>query len=334
MTAFSSMILAIAAGHAQHAQSALKPLGSQAGEIEKLWWLMFWICLVAYVLTIAFLSRAISRTQVPAPVELLPNDPHKDWRLSQVVGVSTGMVAVILFVLLFVSVATGKRMGGLQSKNAVTIEVIGHQWWWEVRYPNTQADLTVTTANEIHIPVGMPVVVHTSSHDVIHSFWAPNLQGKRDLIPGHRSALWFQSNKVGRVRGQCAEFCGHQHAHMAFFIVTETQEAFQAWLDQQRKPASPPVTAEQQRGKDLFERSTCAMCHTVRGTVAGSRVGPDLTHLASRSTIGAGTLPNTQSNLSRWVRDSQAIKPGNLMPPHNLSANDLNDIVKYLESLR
>jgi cytochrome c oxidase subunit 2 len=222
----------------------------------------------------------------------------------------------------------------LESKNPITVQVIGHQWWWEVQYPNTDASMWITTANEIHVPVGKPIVLLTSSRDVIHSFWAPNLQGKRDLIPGYQTAIWFQADKEGVYRGQCAEFCGAQHAHMAFYIVAEPMDKFQQWLLGQRDPAPEPSSEVTKHGRDVFLSGTCIMCHTIRGTNAGSRVGPDLTHLASRSYIAAGTLPNNPGSLGGWISDPQSIKPGVRMPPNPLKSEDLQALVAYLQTLK
>jgi cytochrome c oxidase subunit 2 len=192
----------------------------------------------------------------------------------------------------------------------------------------------VTTANEIHVPVGTPVVVQTNSKDVIHSFWAPNITGKRDLLPGYSSAFWFQIDKPGIYHGQCAEFCGLQHAHMGFSIVAESVGEFQAWQQQQLKAAAEPSTSEAIRGREVFLTHACLMCHTIRGTDAGARLGPDLTHVASRSMIASETLPNTVGALAGWIVDPQRIKPGTQMSPNPLSGDDLQAVVAYLQSLR
>jgi cytochrome c oxidase subunit 2 len=173
-----------------------------------------------------------------------------------------------------------------------------------------------------------------TSRDVIHSFWVPNLHGKRDLIPGYTTALWFQADQPGRYRGQCAEFCGYQHANMAMYVIAEPDNDFQAWLSAQRQPAAEPGTERQQRGREVFLAATCPQCHSIRGTLAGASFGPDLTHVGSRSTIGAGVLPNTAENLIRWVRNPQDFKPGNKMPAHDLNDADLQALADYLGSLK
>jgi cytochrome c oxidase subunit 2 len=190
------------------------------------------------------------------------------------------------------------------------------------------------TANEIHIPVGRPVVLKVQSRDVIHSFWAPNLQGKRDLIPGYTTAIWIQADREGRFRGQCAEFCGKQHAHMAFDVIAESEAAFEQWRAHMREPAKAPQSDEERRGHDIFMRDRCSGCHAIRGTDAGGLVGPDLTHVAARETIAAGTLSNTPSHLGDWIRNSQSIKPYNQMPPTSYAPDDLDALVAYIDTLK
>ena len=313
----------------------LHPAAPQAGHIEWLYWLIFWILLAVFVLMIAGFARASAKSRVVAahPLPII-EDEEGDRRASWVVGSAVGVTVVTLFVILVLSVITGKRVEGLTSKNPVTVQIIGHQWWWEVIYPNTQADQTVTTANEIHIPINTPVVILTNSADVIHSFWAPSITGKRDLLPGYSSAFWFQIDKPGIYHGQCAEFCGLQHAHMGFSIIAEPVEAFQSWEQQQLKAAAEPGTEEASRGRAVFLTHACLMCHTIRGTDAGSRVGPDLTHVASRNMIAAETLPNTAGALAGWIVDPERIKPGTQMAPNPLSPDDLQAVITYLQSLR
>lgn len=319
-------------------QSALNAAGPQSARIERLYWLIFWISVTVFVLVIGTLSGALARRTrrgepaMPAPIL---DTAAADRTATKIVGIAVGLTVITLFVLLVESVVAAKNeTQSLVSKNPISIQVIGHQWWWEVVYPNTDPSQQVTTANEIHIPVGVPVVLNTASRDVIHSFWAPNLQGKRDLIPGYTTALWFQADKPGVFRGQCAEFCGLQHAKMAFYIVAEDSATFQQWLQQQTKPAPDPDNDQKKHGEQVFLQNQCVMCHTIRGTIAGSRVGPDLTHVAGRMSLAAGTLPNNIGNLAAWIADPQGIKPGNRMPPNLLPASDLQDLLAYLETLK
>jgi cytochrome c oxidase subunit 2 len=192
----------------------------------------------------------------------------------------------------------------------------------------------VTTANELHLPAGRPVAIALESADVIHSFWVPPLHGKVDLVPGRTNTILLQADRTGEWRGQCAEYCGLQHAHMRLIVSAHDPAGFDAWYGAQLQPAPAPAADQERRGHAIVERGSCAMCHAVQGTAAGGRMGPDLTHLASRTWIGAGTLPNTPENLRRWIADPQAFKPGSLMPPQALTDDDLDAVVAYLGRLR
>ncbi|HEX6804169.1 MAG TPA: cytochrome c oxidase subunit II [Terriglobales bacterium] len=315
--------------------NALHPAGPQASDIEWLYWVIFWIVFAAFVLMIAGFTRAAVKTHSSAEAMLpITSDPEGDRRAKWAVSSAVAVTVLTLFAVLFMSVITGKKVEGRTSTNPITIQITGHQWWWEVQYPSPQADQTITTANEIHIPVGRPVVILTSSADVIHSFWAPSVNGKRDLLPGYSSAFWIQIDKPGVYPGRCAEFCGLQHAHMGFSIIAEDEDTFQQWEAQQLKPAPDPTDAEAQHGKEVFLTHACVMCHTIRGTSAGSRMGPDLTHLASRKMIAAETLPNTTGALAGWIVDPQRIKPGTNMAPNPLAPDDLQALLTYLQTLQ
>jgi cytochrome c oxidase subunit II len=251
-----------------------------------------------------------------------------------IVGVSVALTAVILFVFLVASVWSERAMSSVAAASAVSIDITGHQWWWEVEYEDPTPSHRARTANEIHIPVGQPVVLKVTSHDVIHSLWIPNLQGKRDLIPGYTTAIWLQADRPGVYRGQCAEFCGLQHAHMALMVTAESNDQFQQWLTAQWQEAALPSSPTEYRGRDVFLASTCTQCHTVRGTIAGATLGPDLTHVASRGTLAAATIPNTIGHRAGWVVDSQRIKPGNRMPPNSIRGDDLQALLAYLGNLK
>jgi cytochrome c oxidase subunit II len=312
-------------------QSALDPAGPQAARISDLWWLMCAVCSAVFLAVIGALLYAVFHAR-PSDADVA--GPATERRMTSVVAGATAITAVILFALLVVSIFAGRGLSEPSAPDPMTLEVIGHQWWWEVHYVDPVPSQRLVTANEMHIPVGRPVMLKLTSQDVIHSFWAPNLHGKRDLIPGHTTTLAFQVDKLGVFRGQCAEFCGYQHAHMAFLIVAEPPDQFAAWIDEQRRPAAQPADAAQQKGQEVFLSSSCVLCHTIRGTPAGGTVAPDLTHLASRRTIAAGTLPNTPGHLAGWIIDPQNIKPGNKMPPNTLDAEDLQALLAYLESLQ
>jgi cytochrome c oxidase subunit 2 len=290
---------------------------------------------VMVVLLVAAFRRRTQVNDQPLKPVLLDTDPGQDRRISRTVISAIALTIVILFVLLVSSFLVGSAINSAPvNDNVLTIEVTGHQWWWDVRYDNPIPSQMVTTANELHIPVGRPVIFKLISNDVIHSFWVPNLHGKTDLVPGHPIETWMQADRPGIYRGQCAEFCGFQHAHMAFAIVAEPEEQFRAWYASQLNSAPAPSTESQSRGQQVFLSKPCIMCHRIQGTDAGGRAGPDLTHVASRQSIGAGTLQNTREHLAGWILDPQTIKPGNQMPPNPMSADDLNALLDYLQSLK
>jgi cytochrome c oxidase subunit 2 len=311
------------------AQSALQAAGPQAARIGHLWWVFFAVCVVVYVLVMAFLAVALARGQRSGAV---PRTSER--RLTRVVATATAATVLILFILLIATEGTGRALSRRGDTNTLYIKVTGHQWWWQVQYQHPSPDQQFETANEIHIPVGQPVVFLLTSTDVIHSFWVPNLHGKMDLIPTHQNTLWLQADKPGTYRGQCAEFCGLQHAHMGLLVVAEPAETFEKWRRAQVETARPPDTPEKGRGQAAFTSLPCAVCHTIRGTPAGGRTAPDLTHLGTRLTIAAGTLPNTRGHLAAWIVDPQGLKPGNLMPQNPISAEELNALLDYLGSLQ
>ena len=248
------------------------------------------------------------------------------------VGLPITVVALVISLVWTVAVLA--KINSPAGKPAVTIEVTGHQWWWEVRYLGDQPSQTFTTANEIHIPVGEPVLVRLASADVIHSFWAPALTGKTDTVPGRVNIAWLQASRPGVYRGQCTEYCGLEHAHMALYVIAESPAAFAAWRAHEAAPAAPPSTTSPTAGGEALFQARCGVCHTVRGGEAGGVLGPDLTHLMSRQTIASGTLPNTPETLAGWISDPQALKPGSMMPATNLSGPELNAVSAYVETLK
>lgn len=334
---FAAALLCTACGGPQ--QSALNSAGRQSGSIESLWWFFLWLLgaiflTVICVLLLALLRRHRGIEQEPLEQTHRPSDATEQKMTRMVAWASIGSV-VILLGLIAVSIATGKSISRLgETRNGMVIELTGNQWWWSVRYSNDQANRTVVTANEIHIPVGRPVMIRGTSNDVIHSFWVPALHGKRDLIPSRVNAEWIEADRPGRYRGQCAEFCGIQHAHMALWVVAEPPEQFEAWMRGQLQPAAEPADPVKQRGRAVFLQSSCVFCHTIAGTTAAGQVGPDLTHFGSRFTLAAGTLPNTKGNLGGWIADPQNVKPGNHMATVPLAPEDLEPLLDYLESLK
>lgn len=336
-----SMLSCLLMGGCAGVQSALDPAGPQAARISGLWWFMFWLSAVVFVAVLGATLLAVWRGRAQRPAdeaeamrpELQP-EPERERRMTSVILVAGGLTIVALFTILVLDFVTGRALTSLSAAPRIAIDMTGKQWWWDVRYADPSPSQIATLANEIHIPVGVPVQIKLRSNDVIHSFWVPNLHGKKDMIPGYLNVTWLQADRPGLYRGQCAEFCGHQHAHMAFTVVAEPFEQFNAWLENQRRPAIPPATPEQQRGQQVFLTSPCVMCHTIRGTPAGSRYGPDLTHVASRQAIAAGRLANVRDHLAKWITNSQEIKPGNRMPPVPLNNDDLQALLSYLESLK
>lgn len=333
------LFVAILAGCAGRQQSVVDPAGTQADKIATLWWFFLWLLGAIFVSVVAVMLWALTRrhrgiAQEPLEQTHLPS-PQSEQKLTRAVSAATAATTIILLGLIVISIATGKSISHLADpRQGMVIEVTGNQWWWSMRYMNDDPSLIAVTANEMHIPVGRPVMIRGTSHDVIHSFWVPNLHGKRDLIPSRITTEWLQADRPGRYRGQCAEFCGIQHAHMAFWVVAEPPEQFEAWLRHQREPAVAPTDPVKQQGQQIFLNNACVYCHAISGTTAAGQVGPDLTHLASRLTLAAGTLPNTKGHLAGWILDPQNVKPGNHMATVPLKSEEIEPLLEYLGSLQ
>jgi cytochrome c oxidase subunit 2 len=245
------------------------------------------------------------------------------------------IIPILIVVALFM--ATARVIASVQKAarpdNAIDVVAIGHQFWWEYRYPA----LGVVTANELHVPVSddnhpTPTFIKLLSADTDHSFWVPRLAGKTDLIPNHPNSMWIDPHEAGLYLGQCAQYCGTQHAKMLLRIYVQPRAEFDRWIQEQRQPAT--VINDASRGQQIFETTACINCHTVAGTVANGHFGPDLTHLMSRETIAAGAAQNTPENLRQWISNPDAIKPGSLMPAMQLSDQDLDALTAYLQTLR
>jgi cytochrome c oxidase subunit 2 len=260
-------------------------------------------------------------------------DATGEQRKGRIIGVCTAGTAIVVIVLTLVSFSYQHRLFA-DTTAPLTIQVTGNQWWWKVRYQGDRPDRQLETANEIHIPVESPVRLLLETSDVIHSFWVPSLAGKMDQITGQQNALRLNASRAGVYRGQCAEFCGKQHAHMAMLVIAVAPAEFSAWWDAQLQPAAAPSDAESQQGMQAFFVRGCMLCHAIRGTHAAGIMGPDLTHFASRRTIAAGTLPNTPGNLGGWIADPQHVKPGAQMPLMDVDGRELNALVAYLMGLR
>jgi cytochrome c oxidase subunit II len=315
---------------------ALQAMGPQAAHVVDLWRIFLFICTVVFgaVLAALFLAvRRAPRSSADEPPDLRSVGREEPGPRRSVAAAITASV-LLLLVLIAASFFTDRALARLPLHNAINIEVTAHQWWWTVKYLNGPPSETFETANEIHVPVGRPVIVRLKADDVIHSLWIPSLAGKKDLIPGRTAVMTFQADHPGLYRGQCAEFCGFQHAQMAFSVHAQSAQEFEAWRQLLLAPAAEPAEPKAQRGKMLFQSVSCAMCHTVSGTQAQGKRAPDLTHVASRPSLAAGALPNTRDALASWISDPQKHKPGANMPATPLSQEDLDAIVAYLGSLK
>ena len=329
----AALLLAIGGCESPLNLSALEPAGPLAERTSDLAWFAFAVAAAVYVATIGALFWALWRSRHRERAgAALPADSQR--KMTRSVSLAVAATVVILLVFFFVDMSVERTLRDPRAEHPLTIEVVGHQWWWEVRYSDGAPQEHFTTANEIHIPTGQPVQLELRSEDVIHSVWVPSLAGKKDLIPGYKDTLWFQADVPGVYRGQCAEFCGHQHAKMGLLVIAEHPDSFARWQDRMRQPAAIPSDSAAREGEQVFMTRQCVLCHNIEGTPAGSIAGPDLTHIASRLTIAAGTLGNTRENLTQWIRDPQGVKPGAQMPQPELTRAELEALVTYLEGLR
>ena len=318
------------------AHDALVTAGPQAARIGALWNLTVFVCTAVFCAVLIGLVFALWRSGRAAndsAPDLSSVAKHERGPYLSVLW-SVAVSIVLLLVLVVASVITDRALARASLDNAIRIDVTGHQWWWELSYRGDSPGDNFSAANELHVPVGRPVVLRLKADDVIHSLWVPSLAGKKDLIPGRTTTMSFRADRPGRYRGQCAEFCGFQHAFMAFEVIAEAPAQYDEWAAAQRRPATEPSTATTRRGRDVFLASTCIMCHAIEGTDAGARKGPDLSHVGGRSTIAAGTLPNRPSEMARWIANTQEFKPGVNMPATPLSSDDMGALVSYLASLK
>jgi cytochrome c oxidase subunit 2 len=319
--------LALIVGGCGGNEDTLNAHSGAESSIVHLWWIMFGAACVGFGVVVFLLFLGWTRRNREAISE--DGTERKATALVVVLGIVIPVAVLsLLFVWsdIFVLRSTAAPSPG---STALSIDVIGHQWWWEVRYPGTDA----VTANEIHIPTNTRIRVVGTTADVIHSFWVPELNRKIDLIPGRTNTVLLDATTSGVFRGQCSEFCGLQHAHMTVEVVAETPAAFHKWLANMAKPARAPTTVTEQRGRALFLDDSCASCHQLRGTPARGDVGPDLTHLATRTTLAALTIPNQPSSLRAWIKDPQHFKPGSKMPAVPLDNVQLTELTAYLDSL-
>ncbi|MCK1653459.1 cytochrome c oxidase subunit II [Bradyrhizobium sp. 149] len=313
-------------------QSTLDPQGLQSEQILHTLFIFLAVAAIVWVAVVIVLGVGMVRRKRLADQPLDLHQPFEERTGRVILGLGV-ITTVIVLGLSFVSYA-GQRTVFAKDENALTLKIIGHQWWWEVRYEADSPHQSFVTANEIRIPTGQPVKVELESADVIHSFWVPSLTGKMDLITGQKNELQFTAKNAGVYRGQCAEFCGLQHAHMAFTVIALPPDEFARWREHENQSANSPADQLGKQGEALFRARGCALCHNINGTMAGGQLGPDLTHIGSRTTIAAGTLPNTPATLGAWIADPQHIKPGNLMPKMPLQSDEMIAILHYLEQLK
>jgi cytochrome c oxidase subunit 2 len=308
--------------------------GTRADPATALLWGMIALSLAVVVIISAAVLSGVWVRSIRKPVGgsgAIPVDRPGGGMTWMYVGMPLTVLALAILL-----VWTLKVMAAIDSPSrvpALTLDITGHEWWWEVRYRGSNPADTFITANEIHIPTGVPILVKLTSGDVIHAFWIPGLTGKTQTIPGRTNVSWIEADRPGVYRGQCAQFCGLQHAHMALYAIAETPAAYAAWRQNQLQPAILPTQPGALAGQDVFV-AHCGACHTVAGTSAGGIRGPDLTHLMSRGTLAAGALDNTPNGLSGWIADPQSIKPGAKMPATLLSGPQLRAVVAYLETLK
>ncbi|MFC7477229.1 cytochrome c oxidase subunit II [Dankookia sp. GCM10030260] len=306
-------------------QTPLDPWGPQAGHIAELTWVLFLGGTAIFLLTMGFLAAALL-----APGKLRRAMGSRRF----VIGGGIIFPTVTLAALLLYSLGISRALTLPGGEAPLRVEIIGRQYWWEVRYPDLGEG--AVTANELHLPVGREVELQLSSGDVIHSVWIPNLHGKMDMIPGRVNRQRLRVDRTGVLRGQCTEFCGVQHTFMAFAVVAHEPDAFAAWVARQRAPVPPPATAAQAEGMRIFGEAGCGACHAVRGTEWQGRLAPDLSRIGARLTLGAGMLENHRGNLTGWIAGTQDIKPGNAMPPYGraLEGAALLALADWLEALR
>ena len=314
-------------GASSLAFSDASPLGGQSPQataIGNLFGAALIICAVIFALVVGVIVIALIRYRHRADRQPSVVDGNR------ALEVAWTVVPLLILIWLFARTAGTMRAADPPADRAPDIVVVAHQWWWEFQYPGSGA----VTANELHIPIGRPLLLAIESSDVVHDFWVPELARKLDAVPGRRGNIWMQAEAPGRYLGTCSEYCGAQHAWMRLLVVAHAPEEFAAWEREQAKGAAPPTSNLGLEGVQLFQQKSCASCHAIRGTVDVARVAPDLTHLATRETLGAGVITNTPENLRRWLEHPQAIKAGSHMPEVRLTAPELDAVVAYFETLK
>jgi cytochrome c oxidase subunit 2 len=310
-------------------QSALEVHGPNAEHIEQLIIGFVAICSLVWMAVLVVLLWALLRPKDKPPQTDAPLERGKN----VVVGAAVCATVIVICGFTTASFFTTRALSHATAGD-LTIKISGEQWWWRITYANPDPALSFETANEIHIPVGRNVHLQLEAADVIHSFWVPSLSGKQDLVPGRSNELSIRADRSGVYRGQCSQFCGLQHGHMAVLVIAESEVDFGRWSEGQRRQAAAPVDEEAQAGERVFLTKPCAACHTIRGLTTTANTGPDLTHVGDRQTIAAGVFETTRGSLAAWIADPQTIKPGNNMPQVTLSGDELRQVSSYLAGLK
>jgi cytochrome c oxidase subunit 2 len=319
-------------GNPAQVTNLFQPLSQPAQEIKELSLLVLAICAAIFLIVVGLLVYAIVRFRHRPGDEA--SEPPQIYGSNQIETAWTVLPILIVFVLILV---TSRTIADIQNRKAapgaVHATIVGHQWWWEIRYP----ELGIVTANELHVPASdatsrLPAFLKLQSADVAHSFWVPQLAGKTDVIPGRENSMWFEPTQPETYLGNCAEYCGMQHARMLIRVVVQPPAEFERWVAEQKRAAAEEPSA--QAGRRVFFANSCVNCHTIRGTSAQGAFGPDLTHLMSRETLASGATPNTPETLRAWVRDPQKLKVGCLMPNMQMTDTEVDQIVSYLQTLK
>jgi cytochrome c oxidase subunit 2 len=309
------------------------PSTGYASDVATLWWAMFGVALFVWLGVVIAVIVAVRRRR-SEPDTTAPYLGEESPRTRKAIFAAFLATAGILFFFMGYDFVLGRRTPQHVHQGGLSVTVQARQWWWEFIYNDTIPALRLSVANELHVPVGVPINLAIESPDVIHSVWAPRLSGKQDAVPGYRGSLTFTADTAGVYGGVCAEFCGAQHAKMRFTVVAHEQKEFDEWYAMQRAPAPEPTDSTLAAGRQAFLSSTCATCHAIAGTPAFATRGPNLTHVGSRRDLAAGAVPNTDDNMMRWILNPQSIKPGTQMPASTLSPQQLTALVAYLRSLK
>ncbi|HUX86081.1 MAG TPA: cytochrome c oxidase subunit II [Chloroflexota bacterium] len=323
LIAFAALLIA---GCTPGPQDSLAPVGPVGAMESDLYNLIFWIAAVVFIIVEGLLVYTCVRYRRKSN-DGIPTQTHG----STVLELTWTIIPVLILIGIAVpTLTTIASAASTPGNGALQVKVVGHQWWWEFDYP----DQGVVTADELHIPVGTRVSLTIESADVIHSFWVPKLGGKIQAIPNRVNTMWFEADQTGEYYGQCFQLCGTSHANMRFRVFAQSKADFDKWVSDQKAPATTPTEAEAAKGAQVFATGPCVGCHTINGTAAKAKIGPDLTHFGSRTTMAGAIMANTPQNVAMWLHDPPGVKPGSLMPNYHLTDDQVNALVAYLETLK